>query len=83
MAPLWCCAVPAHTGDGRKELGLPHLLVEDRGQIVVLVGLSFTSKEQELLHGRVGWRRRKNIFLRQELVGKETVLVLGREEWFL
>lgn len=77
---MLCCASP---GDGREQLGLPYLLVEERGQLVVVVGFSFTSKEQELLTGRVGWRGRRNIFLRQELKGKETVLALGREEWFL
>lgn len=58
---------------GRKELGLPYLPVEERCLFEVPVGFSFTSKEPELLLGCAGWNGRRNIFPRQELVGKETV----------
>lgn len=63
---------------GRKELGLPYLPVEERGLFEVPVSLSFTSKEPELLLGCAGWNGRRNIFPRQELVGKETELALGK-----
>lgn len=63
---------------GRREQRLLYLLVVQRCQLVVLVELSFTSKEPELLLGCVGWRGWSSRFLEEELAGRETKSALGR-----